>query len=72
MTFEEYIDKKFEENLKLAREEIKMHDPSDDIECRAWNTAVEWTQEEINSDVILVIGRKYWKQQEAINKAFFE
>ena len=72
MTFEEYIEKKFEQNLELAREEIELHDNSDDIETRAWRFATDWTQEEVAADIARYFGRKWAEQQEYLNKAFYE
>ena len=74
MTFEEYIDCEFARNLELAREEanIDLLDPDDDVECRAWRYATEWTQEAIATDVAAYFDKKWAERQEGINKVFYD
>lgn len=71
-SFENYILEEFKNNLELAREELQLNYEDDDIECRAWRFATEWTQDEIANQVGRILGRKWDEKQDSINKAFYE
>ena len=51
-------------------EDIPLHEDPDGR--HAWNVAVEWTQDDIANAVGRHFERKWWKKQEAINKAHYE
>ena len=77
MTFDEYIEQKFQKNLELAREELMLkeedtHGEMEYSERRAWNVAREWTEDYIVAEVASRIERKWWAKQEGINKVFYE
>lgn len=75
MTFDEYIDREFQKNLELAREEVEMDDNIYDVEDlnrRAWRFAVEWTQDDIANQIGRKLEQRWWGIQENINKVFYE
>ena len=69
------VNKKFDENLSLAREECQLNaELNDDIEYserEAWNAAVEWTQEDIGSDIGHELENRWQQHQEATNKEHY-
>jgi hypothetical protein len=69
MIFDEYIEKKFQSNLELAREELDAVDHLS--ECTAWKLATEWTEDEIMAEVGKYLSNKWWEKQEVINKAHY-
>lgn len=71
MTFEEYIDREFQKNLELAREELIEHWNPDDVECAAWRVATEFTQDDIANYVGSYLGKRWALKQEGINKTFY-
>jgi len=73
MTLDEYINKEFQSNLELAREEMEATCPDDGTwsERSAWNMAAEWTQEEVAMYVGKYLDNKWAGQQEATNKAHY-
>lgn len=77
MTLDEYVDKQFQENLELAREELAResedtHGEMEYSERRAWSVAIEWTQDDVSDYIGTYLEEKWWEKQEAINKAFYE
>ena len=77
LTFEEYVDREFEKNLELAREELALesedtHGEMEYSERRAWNVAREWTEDDIVANVASYIERKWWNKQDVVNKVFYE
>ena len=71
MTFEEYVDREFQKNLELAREELAL-EGEEYSERRAWNVARDWTEDDIVANVASYIERKWWSRQDVVNKAFYE
>lgn len=70
MTFDKYVDKMFQQNLELARDELDCLD--DFSEDRAWKLATEWTQDEIANKIAQYLSQKWWKKMDDINKEFFD
>ena len=72
-SFDAYIERKFQKNLDLAREELSAVNDYDGYSDRqAWNMAVEWTQEDIANYVGQMLENRWWAKQEGINKAFYD
>lgn len=68
MTFDEYINQKFQKNLKLAREELALEDKESHGEMeyserRAWNVAIEWTQDDISNIIGQQLKQKWIDKQ---------
>ena len=75
MTFDEYVNEIFQDNLLVAREEVELdtnNNDIEDLERRAWRFAVEWTQDDIASRIGSSLEQRWWKQQDGINKVFYE
>lgn len=74
----EYVDKQFDENLRLAREQLLQdidegtHTEGEFSDLEAWNIATEWTLEEITMLVNSRLEHRWAGQQEAINKEHYE
>jgi hypothetical protein len=76
MTFDEYIEKEFQTNLELAREELALEDEEthgemEYSERRVWDIAIEWTQEDVGMYVGKYLENKWAEKQEATNKAHY-
>lgn len=65
-SFVAYIDEEFQQNLKLAREELEcVNEFSEDW---AWKMAIEWTQDDIANQIGSYLSQKWWKKMDDINK----
>ena len=72
MTFDEYIDKMFKQNLEIARDEANHIGDVDCSERTIWNMGVEWTLQDVERYVEHHLEQKWQIKQEAINKVFYD
>lgn len=75
-TFNKFVEREFKKNLELAREEMALEDEESHGEMeyserRAWNVAVEWTQDDIANQIGRQLEQQWWAKQDAINKAHY-